>query len=282
MLGDELFSLLKDCTICPRKCHVNRIEGKLGFCKVNGKPMVSSFFPHHGEESVIRGTHGSGTIFFTGCNLKCAFCQNYDISQLMRGKTVEIEDLADMMLQLQSMQCHNINLVTPTHQVPFIVKAAEMLGKKLQLPFVYNTSAYDSVDVIKKLDGFIQIYMPDFKFRDPERTKRYMSAPDYPEVAKQVIAEMYRQVGELKVENGVAKTGLLIRHLVMPDSIDDSRKVLEWISENTPEATVNVMAQYSPYFRASEFPEINRRITNYEYQEVIKHAKKLGVRLLEY
>ncbi len=280
MLGDELLSQLEDCSICPRKCHVNRISGKLGFCRVDGKPMVSSFFPHHGEESVIRGTRGSGTIFFTGCNLKCAFCQNYDISHLMRGKTFEIKDLAGMMLQLQSMGCHNINLVTPTHQVPFIVKAAEILGEELHIPFVYNTSAYDSIDIIKKLDGFMQIYMPDFKFWDTVRTKKYMNAPDYPEVAKEVILEMYRQVGGLKIEDGVAKTGLLIRHLVMPDCIDDSRRILEWVSENTPNATVNVMAQYSPYFRAPDFPEINRRITNYEYQEIIRHAKKLGIKLL--
>lgn len=281
-IGDELLALLRSCEICPRRCKVNRLEGEKGYCKVGGRPMISSYFAHHGEESVIRGSRGSGTIFFTGCNLGCIFCQNFDIAHLMQGNEITIERLSQMMLELQEGGCHNINVVTPTHQIPFIVKAREMLGDKLKIPMVYNTGGYDNPEIIKKLDGIMEIYMPDFKFWGPDLAEKYMNARDYAEVARPAIAEMYRQVGGLKVKDGVATSGLLIRHLVMPNCLEDSKKILDWIAKNTPEAAVNIMSQYSPYYRAKEFPEINRKITSDEYVAVLEHGKKLNLKILEY
>lgn len=281
-VGDELLGLLSDCEICPRRCRVNRLQGRTGYCKVGGRPMVSSYFAHHGEEPVIRGSRGSGTIFFTGCNLGCIFCQNFDIAHLMDGREVTIERLSGMMAELQEAGCHNINLVTPTHQVPFIVKAREMLGDKLRIPMVYNTGGYDNPEIIRKLDGIMEIYMPDFKFWDPDLSQKYMNARNYADVAGPAIAEMYRQVGGLRVKDGVAASGVLIRHLVMPNCTEDSTRILDWIAENAPESAVNVMDQYFPYYRAKDFPEINRRITSSEYSDVLGYGRKLGLKILEY
>ena len=281
-LGNKLFAMLGCCEICPRRCKVNRLEGEKGYCKVGSMPVVSSYFAHHGEESVIRGSRGSGTIFFTGCNLGCIFCQNFDIAHLMHGNEISIERLSEMMLELQDAGCHNINVVTPTHQVPFIIRAREILGDKLKIPMVYNTGGYDNPEIIKKLDGIMEIYMPDFKFWSPDLSNKYMNARDYADAARPAIAEMYCQVGGLKVKDGVATSGVLIRHLVMPNCIEDSKKILDWIAENTPEAAVNIMSQYSPYYRAKEFPEINRRITSEEYTSVLEYGKKLGLKLIEF
>jgi len=279
---DLLYKRMERCDLCPRKCGVNRREGQRGYCGVNGKPMVSSYFPHHGEERVIRGWNGSGTIFFTGCNLRCVFCQNFDISHLMHGYEIDVERLSRMMLELQEKGCHNINLVTPTHQIAFIVDGVERARKTgLRIPIVYNTGSYDSVEVIKLLERTVDIYMPDFKFMDKEATKKYMNAPDYGEVAAECIKEMYRQKGGLKVRNGIATEGVLIRHLVMPNYTHDSLRIMDWIKENTPEAAVNIMAQYYPYYRAKEFPEINRRITLEEYEKVLRYAKDIGLNILE-
>ncbi|MEM4336226.1 MAG: radical SAM protein [Candidatus Anstonellales archaeon] len=281
-VAEILYERMKRCDLCPRKCGVNRMAGQRGYCKVDGKPMVSSYFPHHGEEKVIRGRRGSGTIFFTGCNLGCVFCQNYDISHLMDGYETSVERIAEMMLELERNGCHNINLVTPTHQVAFIVDAiqrARDMGMKI--PIVYNTGTYDSVDVIKMLDGVVEIYMPDFKFMDKEAARKYLNAPDYGKVAAECIKEMYGQKGGLKVRNGIAVEGVLIRHLVMPNHTEDSIRIMDWIKENTPDAAVNVMAQYFPYYRAKEFPEINRRITPEEYEKVFEYAKRIGLNVLE-
>ncbi|MGC9005570.1 MAG: radical SAM protein [Candidatus Micrarchaeia archaeon] len=281
-ISEILYKRMEKCDLCPRKCGVNRMAGQKGYCKVNGKPIVSSYFPHHGEEKVIRGWKGSGTIFFTGCNLGCIFCQNFDISHLMHGYETSVERIVEMMLELEREGCHNINLVTPTHQIAFIVDAIEKAREMgLRIPIVYNTGTYDSPDVIKMLDGVVEIYMPDFKFMDRKASVRYLGAPDYGEVASECIKEMYKQKGGLKVKNGIAVEGVLIRHLVMPNHTEDSKRIMDWIKENAPDAAVNVMAQYFPYYRAKEFPEINRRITVEEYAEVLEHAKRIGLNILE-
>ncbi|MGB9719824.1 MAG: radical SAM protein [Candidatus Anstonellales archaeon] len=281
-ISEILYKRMEKCDLCPRKCGVNRMAGQKGYCKVNGKPVVSSYFPHHGEEKVIRGWKGSGTIFFTGCNLGCIFCQNFDISHLMHGYETSVERIVEMMLELEREGCHNINLVTPTHQIAFIVDAIEKAREMgLRIPIVYNTGTYDSPDVIKMLDGVVEIYMPDFKFMDRKASVRYLGAPDYGEVASECIKEMYKQKGGLKVKNGIAVEGVLIRHLVMPNHTEDSKRIMDWIKENAPDAAVNVMAQYFPYYRAKEFPEINRRITVEEYAEVLEHAKRIGLNILE-
>ena len=273
---------LSPCVLCPRECRALRDKGEVGVCGVKDKPMVSSAFPHFGEEPVLVGWGGSGTIFFSGCNLKCVFCQNYEISHLLEGEYVEVEELAAIMLKLQEMGCHNINLVTPTHQVPFIFGAVEMAKSKgLKLPIVYNCGGYESVKVLKELDGLVDIYMPDIKTFSREFAAKYLKAPDYPEVVKEAVLEMFNQVGHLKVnEYGLAEKGLMIRHLVMPGWTEDSKEILLWIRDNLgAETYVNVMEQYFPAYKACDYPEICRRVTKEEFEEVYSFAKNLGLRL---
>jgi putative pyruvate formate lyase activating enzyme len=271
-----LEEFLKECRLCPRGCRVNRLDGELGVCQAGSELIVSSAFPHFGEEPPLVGYHGSGTIFLTHCNLRCLFCQNYDISHLGNGERMTTSDLVRVMVRLQEMGCHNINFVTPTHYVPQIVASLpEAIEKGLRLPIVYNCSGYESIEVIRLLEGIVDIYMPDEKYMDEKYSKRFSNARDYPEVIKIVLKEMHRQVGDLTTNSkGVAERGLLIRHLVMPNGVASSEAVLKFIAEEiSVHSYVNIMDQYRPEYQAHEYPEINRRITQKEYLEAIQWAK---------
>ena len=271
-----LKELLKECRLCPRECRVNRLDGEIGVCQAGSELMVSSAFPHFGEEPPLVGHHGSGTIFLTHCNLRCIFCQNYDISHLGNGEPITSSDMARIMGRLQEMGCHNINFVTPTHYVPQIVASLpEAIERGLRLPIVYNCSGYESIEVIRLLEGVVDIYMPDTKYLDERYSTRFSNAPDYPEVNKKVLIEMHRQVGDLTINSkGVAERGLLIRHLVMPNEVSSSEAVLKFIAEEiSVHSYVNIMDQYRPEYQAHEYPEINRRITHKEYLEAIQWAK---------
>ncbi len=275
-------AVLESCTACPRLCRVNRWEDKTAVCRTGRYARVSSYFPHFGEEDCLRGWRGSGTIFFSMCNLRCVFCQNYDISHRGQGREVSPDELAAMMIELQEHGCHNINFVTPEHVVPQIIEALPLaIERGLNLPLVYNTSAYDSLESLRLLDGIVDIYMPDFKFWDPEMSLRYLKARDYPEAARQAIREMYRQVGDLVFdEYGLARRGLLIRHLVMPGGIAGTREIMRFIAgEISPMTYVNIMAQYYPAGRVSseKYPEINRRLRLSEYEEAVDIARQEGL-----
>ena len=278
---------MADCVLCPRNCHVNRIEDKTKTCRTGRYAVVSSSFAHFGEERCLRGTHGSGTIFFSWCNLRCVFCQNYEISWLGVGRTTTPEELAAMMLALQAQGCHNINLVTPEHVVPQILEALLLAVERgLRLPLVYNTSAYDSLDSLALMDGVVDIYMPDFKFWDPETARRYAKAPDYPEAARRAIQEMHRQVGPLVTdEHGVALRGVLLRHLVMPDGAAGTPEIMQWVAhELSPETYVNLMAQYrtAAHVTAKRYPEINRCITTSEFQQALDAFRAAGLHRLDH
>ncbi|MCJ7646485.1 radical SAM protein [bacterium] len=277
---EKLNKLLEKCHLCPRKCLVNRLQDEKGFCGAGRRVVVSSYNLHFGEEPPISGYRGSGTIFFTHCNLRCCFCQNYPISQLGNGQEVDISELATMMTKLQKLGAHNINFVTPTHFVPPIVEALEVaVGEGLKIPLVYNSGGYDSVETLQLLDGIVDIYMPDAKYSSPETARRYSKADDYFEVNKKALLEMHRQVGDLKMDKeGIANRGLLIRHLVMPEDVVGSRKVLEFIAKNISQNTyMSIMAQYHPAHLAFEFPELSRRISKREYDAVLKMADELGL-----
>jgi putative pyruvate formate lyase activating enzyme len=283
---ERALRLLESCTACPRDCRVNRLAGKFAVCKTGRHAIVSSYGPHHGEEDCLRGWAGSGTIFFAGCNLRCVFCQNFDISWEVRGTPAPPERLARMMLELQSDGCHNINFVTPEHVVPQIIEALPIaIEGGLRLPIVYNTSAYDSMESLELLDGVVDIYMPDFKYWDREMARKYSKAPDYPEVAKRTIKEMFRQVGDLvRDERGIAQRGLLIRHLVMPHNIAGTREVMRWISaELSPTTYVNLMPQYYPAGKVSrsEYADINRHITPSEFEAALDEAWRAGLQRLD-
>jgi len=240
---------LRNCRACPRDCEVDRMADEEGLCHTGRLARVASAFPHFGEEDCLRGWKGSGTIFFSGCNLRCVFCQNWDISQRPAGEACTPERIADMMLALQERGCHNINFVTPEHVVPQVIEAlAAAIPRGLRLPVVYNTSAYDSVESLRLLDGLIDIYMPDFKFWSAERSAALAKAKDYPERARAAIREMYRQVGDLRMgPDGLAQRGLLVRHLVMPDQIEEARAIFRWLADAVSPATyVNIMGQYRP------------------------------------
>ena len=272
-----LKEFLKECRLCPRECRIDRLSGEKGVCQAGLDPMVSSAFPHFGEEPPLAGYHGSGTIFLTHCNLRCIFCQNYDISHLGHGELITSSDMARVMIRLQDMGCHNINLVTPTHYVPQIVASLpEAIEKGLRLPIVYNCSGYESIEVIRLLEGVVDIYMPDAKYMDGKHSKRFSNAPDYPEVIKGVLKEMQRQVGDLTTDSkGIAERGLLIRHLVMPNGMASSEAVLRFIAEEiSVHSYVNIMDQYRPEYKAHECPEIDRRITQKEYLEATQWARR--------
>lgn len=281
-----LWEMMKECRICPRECAAQRLEGKPGFCGVRGTELVvSSYHPHFGEERPLVGRGGSGTIFFSNCNLRCAFCQNWDISYLGRGSVRTIDELAEMMLHLQKIGCHNINLVTPTHYSAHILKALDIAAARgLRLPVVYNTSGWELLEVIELLDGIVDVYLPDFKFWDSEMAAKYSAgAGSYPELAKKAILEMQRQVGVARpAQDGVIYRGVMIRILVMPDDVSGSERVLEWIAENLPKDTyVNIMSQYSPQHKAYNYPQISRRVTAQEYERVVRRAKELGLTNLD-
>jgi putative pyruvate formate lyase activating enzyme len=280
---------LAECRICPRDCGVNRLEDRWAACKTGRYAVVSSVFPHFGEEDCLRGWNGSGTIFFGHCNLRCVFCQNFDISQDIksgsaRGSTAH--EIATMMLRLQAQGCHNINFVTPEHvasQVIEAVDAAVPMG--LRLPIVYNTSAYDSLDTIALLDGIVDIYMPDFKYWSADRSRTYMKAADYPEAARAAIEAMHSQVGSLVLDDeGLARRGLLVRHLVMPGCLDETRSILEWIASTLGTDTyVNLMDQYHPAGKvgSTAYPEINRPLAPGEFEQAQRIAGELGLRRLD-
>jgi putative pyruvate formate lyase activating enzyme len=276
----SLNEILSQCTLCPRRCGINRIQGELGYCKAGSELMISSVFPHFGEEAPLVGHRGSGTIFLTHCNLRCIFCQNYDISHLGRGERASPSQMAGYMVRLQELGCHNINFVTPTHYTPQIVASLpEAIELGLKLPLVYNCSGYESLEVIKLLDGIIDIYMPDAKYAGEEPAKRFSNAPDYPHVLKEVLKEMYRQVGDLQMDvNGIAARGLLIRHLVMPENLAGTDDLMKFIAEEiSPDSYVNVMQQYRPEYKSYDYPDLSRRITYGEYLDAVKLARRLGL-----
>jgi putative pyruvate formate lyase activating enzyme len=280
----ELKSIFESCHLCPRDCRVDRTKGQLGRCQASDTVKVSSANPHFGEESPLVGKYGSGTIFFSNCGLRCVYCQNYTIS--IEGEGVEIADrrLADSMLSLQKMGCHNINLVTPTHYVPNIVSALEKaIPRGLRIPLVYNTGGYDKLDVLQLLDGIIDIYMPDCKYMDPKHAAMYSDgAYNYPHYVKIALKEMFRQVGDLVIEKGIAKRGLIIRHLVLPNRIAGTEQFLKFIAENLSKTTyLNIMRQYRPEHKATEYPDIARRLKRKEYIEALEWAKKYGLTRLD-
>jgi len=292
--AEEAVERLRHCLVCPRDCGVDRLADKTAACHTGRYAQVSSYFAHFGEEDCLRGWAGSGTIFFTMCNLRCVFCQNYEISQAPaqkfatapRGEETPPERLAGMMLELQTRGCHNINFVTPEHVVPEIIEALAVAAEwGLRLPIVYNTSSYDSLDSLQLLDGIVDIYMPDFKFWDSELALRYIKARDYPEAARRGIREMHRQTGVLQTdENGLAKRGVLVRHLAMPGGIAGTELIMRFLAEEISRDTyVNVMAQYYPAGRVSgtEFVEINRKVTGTEYREAVEAARRAGLWRIE-
>jgi len=288
--AERLYAIMEDCALCPRNCEVNRTQGETGICGATAELTVSSGFAHFGEEPPLAGFYGSGTIFLTHCNLKCLFCQNFDISHydvdaiglVKKGDGIvsNTDHLAEMMLVLQKGGCHNINFVTPTHYAPQIVEGiAKAAQEGLELPIVWNCGGYESLEVIKLLDGVVDIYMPDIKFFNAAIAKKFCGAQDYPDVVKEALKEMHRQVGDLVTDSrGIAQRGLLIRHLVMPNDVADSGEILRFIAEEiSPNSYVNVMDQYRPCYKAYRFEEINRGVTSDEYRRTVETAKRFGL-----
>lgn len=280
---EKAFEILKTCTLCPRECKVDRISGQKGFCKVLSKPFVSSWGPHFGEETPLVGRHGSGTIFFGFCNLSCVYCQNWTISHDGEGEEITCEELAGVMIYLQNLGCHNINLVTPTHQVPQILKALYIAREEgLKIPVVYNCGGYESLDTLKILDGIVDIYMPDIKYADNGVAEKYSKAREYSTFAKLALKEMHRQVGDLLLSEGIALKGLLVRHLVLPNNLAGSDEILRFISEEISKETyINIMDQYRPCFQAYKYEELNRRITKEEYEEAVNKALRYGLKRID-
>ena len=281
--------MLEKCYICPHNCGINRQKGELGICRTGAEARVASFGAHFGEESPLVGKNGSGTIFFEGCNLLCVFCQNSDISHIDKqgdasSSTVDDEHLASIMLNLQSQGCHNINLVTPSHVVPqFLAALPIAVEKGLHIPIVYNSSGYDSPETLLLLDNVVDIYMPDCKFWTSKTAKLYTRAKDYPDVMQKAIKEMHRQVGDLEIDkNGLAYQGLLVRHLVMPGHIDETREILEFLArEISTETYINIMDQYRPCYNADKYDRINRSLSTEEYEQAISIAGENGLQRLD-
>jgi len=276
--------LLAQCHLCGRGCGVNRLGGESGQCRTTDKALVSSFGPHFGEEAPLVGRHGSGTIFFAYCNLHCVYCQNYSISQHGEGSAVDSQELAGMMLSLQAKGCHNINLVSPTHVVPFILEALEIAASKgLELPLVYNTGGYDSMAALQLLNGIVDIYMPDMKYSAAKAGEKYSGVKRYPQVNRTAVKEMHRQVGDLQVDDsGVATRGLLVRHLVLPHRLAGTEGVVRFLAEEISKNTyLNVMAQYHPCHRAFDYGELSRPVTGEEFSEAIELAQHYGLKRLD-
>ena len=273
------------CVVCPRGCKVDRREDVKGLCAIGRQAVVASYFPHFGEEDCLRGRNGSGTIFFSGCNLRCVFCQNHDISWEVRGERTTPERLASMMLELQAIGCHNINWVTPEHVVPQILEALPYaVAGGLELPIVYNTSSYDSLDSLRLMEGVVDVYMPDFKVWTRERARRYLKRPDYAEVARETVREMHRQVGDLVLDDrGLARRGVILRHLVMPGQLDETEAILRYVAEELGTGCyVNLMAQYyvsGKVGKDGEYMEIARGLERSEYAQALAVAEELGLRL---
>jgi len=277
----EADRLLESCTVCPRRCGANRKKGETGFCGVDARVIVSTAAPHFGEEAPLVGVGGSGTIFLAGCNLLCVYCQNYDLSHGREGQVSSTAEIVRMMLQLEGMGCHNINFVTPTHYTPQLMDAIyEARHRGLRVPIVYNCGGYESVETLRLLDGFVEIYMPDIKYADREPAEKYSQAPDYFEVAKAAVREMHRQVGDLVIENGVATRGLLVRHLVLPNGMAGSKAVVDFLADEiSPNTYINVMRQYRPVYEAYMYPEIARYPTAEEFWYAHDYARSRGLRL---
>lgn len=281
---DAASKIMQSCEICPHQCRVDRRHGELGVCRTGDSPIVASFGPHFGEENLLVGEHGSGTIFFSHCNLFCVFCQNWEISHGGEGEEIEVADLAAMMLRLQAQGCHNINFVTPSHQVPMILAALpQAIDGGLRVPLVYNTGGYDSLGTLRLLDGIVDIYMPDFKFWDKKVATALCNAPDYPEVARQACREMHRQVGDLVLdEYGVAQRGLLVRHLVLPDSLAGTKEIMQFLArEISPRTYVNVMGQYRPCGQAGQHPSLARFLSGQEHLAAQQLALDAGLTRLD-
>lgn len=277
---EKAYKLLESCEICPRRCKVNRTKDERGFCRVGINPVVCSFMPHHGEEPPISGKNGSGTIFFSYCNLKCQYCQNYSFSQNGEGEEVSLEKLSELMLYLQSLSCHNINFVTPTHVMPQILKALSMaIEKGLNIPIVYNTSGYELPEIIKLLDDIVDIYLVDMRYADNEYSEKFSKASDYPYYNQKAVKEMHRQVGDAEIDNnGIIKKGLVVRHLVLPNNISGTEKIIKFLSKEISKNTyISLMSQYQPYYQAYKYPEISRRITKEEYQIATECLAKYGL-----
>jgi putative pyruvate formate lyase activating enzyme len=278
---EEALDHLAECDLCPRYCRVDRRDSVKGaLCHTGARAVVHSYGPHHGEEDPLRGTRGSGTIFFAWCNLRCVYCQNWDISQKGIGREVSAQELAEMMLELQAMGCHNINLVSPRHVVAQVIAAVAIAADKgLRLPLVYNTDGYDSPEALRLLDGIIDIYMPDVKYADPENARRYSRARDYVEVNRAAVKEMHRQVGDLVLdEKGIARRGLLVRHLVLPGDLASTAEVTNFlVREVSAETYLNLMDQYHPCYRADRYPPLDRSISLQEYAQALADARRAGL-----
>jgi len=283
--GDALWGVLSECALCPRHCGVDRLAGETGFCRATSRVQIASFHPHFGEERSLVGRGGSGTIFLSHCGLRCVFCINWQVSHGVVGRENGIDDLARMMLRLQEIGCHNINVVTPTHYSPHIVLALDRAAAEgLRLPVVYNTCGWERLEILQLLDGIVNIYLPDFKYADGQMAATYSAGADsYPAVTKKTMLEMHRQVSVAKpASDGLMYQGLMIRHLVMPNNVGGTRQVVEWIAEHLPKETyVNIMSQYRPMYRADEFPKIARRITRKEYQDAVQWARTAGLTNLD-
>lgn len=277
---EKLYHLMDECTLCPQECKLNRFQNNKGICKLDDQLKISSAFLHFGEEAVLVGRNGSGTIFFSGCNLKCVFCQNYDISHFQQGEVISVEKLSQIMLSLQTDGALNINLVTPTHQVPPIVEALLLAKERgLIIPIVYNCGGYESYETLKLLETIIDIYMPDIKYFNDKYAHDFSKAKDYTKVVKLAVKEMHRQVGDLNLDRrGIAKRGLLIRHLVLPNNICESFKIIDFIAETISlNSYVNIMDQYRPAYHASRYKELKYPLYVYDYQKVVEYAKNLGL-----
>ncbi len=281
---DQAYRHMEACDLCARYCRVNRLTSLKGvICRIGENARVDNFAPHHGEELPLRGHHGSGTIFFSYCNLRCCYCQNWEISHKGRGREVEPQTIANMMLALQSKQCNNINLVSPSHVVPQILEAIKLAAEQgLHLPIVYNSGGFDSPEALQLLDGVVDIYMPDMKYGDSAIARKYSGIKEYVAVNRAAVKEMHRQVGDLVLNaKGIAQRGLLVRHLVLPHGQAGTEQVLEFLAlEVSPDTYVNLMDQYYPCYRASRYSELTRRITKSEYQEAVECAKRLGLKRL--
>ena len=271
--------LLEKCAICPHNCGINRLNNQIGRCKSKDTVKVALYSIHNFEEPCISGKKGSGTVFFSNCNMNCVFCQNYEISQQGKGKEISIEELADIFIKQQEKNVENINLVTPTSYVPQIIEAIKIArGNGLKLPIVYNTNGYEKVETLKMLDGFVDIYLPDFKYSDNELGKRLSKVDNYFEIATEALKEMYRQTGKAVFnDEGIMQRGMIIRHLVLPNHILNSRRVLKWINENMHDVYVSVMAQYFPTYKAKEIDDINRKLTKEEYEQIENYLYRLDL-----
>lgn len=271
--------LLEKCAICPHNCGINRLNNQIGRCKSKDTVKVALYSTHNFEEPCISGKKGSGTVFFSNCNMNCVFCQNYEISQLGKGKEISIEELADIFIKQQEKDVENINLVTPTSYVPQIIEAIKIArGNGLKLPIVYNTNGYEKVETLKMLDGYVDIYLPDFKYSDDDLAKRLSKVDNYFEIVTEALKEMYRQTGKAVFnDEGIMQKGMIIRHLVLPNHVLNSRRVLKWINENMHDVYVSVMAQYFPTYKAKEIDDINRKLTKEEFEQIENYLYRLDL-----